>query len=186
MEMRLLAVTSKDPRLLQFFQTATKKDDFFKFIASSRLNKSISDITEEERNRTKRIAYACVYGVGAKALAKDLEVSEDEAAKYQQNFFYKFPKIKEFRETTIATARRQGYITTISKRRRLLPEINSQDFAMKGYAERQAVNSLIQGTAADLMKTAMLNIHHTLKEVRRIFFLTELTENRNICVNNAA
>jgi len=162
-ELRLMAHACADPKLIEFFRN--KQDqDFFKWLGVNYLGKKLEDIDEKERKKIKGLVYACIYGVGAKQLSKNIGVTEKEAQNLMNSFFYRFPKIKEFRENTIAFAKKFGYITTFSKRRRLFPDINNPQFQLRSAAERQAVNSVIQGTGADLIKMSLLLIEKQLRE----------------------
>jgi len=173
MELRLLAHECGDPKLLEFFRDSshdnlsnnnTSPTDFFKYLASHWLSKPMEFVDDHERQHVKTITYGAIYGIGAKALGKSIGVDEKEASRLMKSFFEKFPKIQEFKERTVRSARQLGFITTLSKRRRLLPGIHSTSFGQRSYAERQAVNSIIQGTGADLVKNAIILVNESIQK----------------------
>eukprot|EP01114_Cavostelium_apophysatum_P001845 TRINITY_DN11625_c0_g1_i1.p1 TRINITY_DN11625_c0_g1~~TRINITY_DN11625_c0_g1_i1.p1 ORF type:complete len:1080 (+),score=278.54 TRINITY_DN11625_c0_g1_i1:64-3240(+) len=153
LEMRILAHMSKDQYLLQFFR---EKQDIHKLIASRWLGKPPEKVSKEEREQAKRIVYGILYGIGPSALADMLEISIKEASKFIDTFLGKFPSVQKFLSDTIATARREKSIKTLVQRRRLLPDINHHEMSKRKRSERQATNSVIQGTAADVVKLAMV------------------------------
>lgn len=168
LELRILAHLSKDKRLTKVLNSG---GDVFKSIASVWRSKPIEEITDEERQQSKQvvidtntvdfndfvsqIVYGMIYGKGEKSLAEDLEVTEAEAKDFMDSFIGRYEGVKQFIAKTIEECREKGYCETLSGRRRYLPHIQSQNMALRAKAERQAVNSTIQGSAADLVKTAM-------------------------------
>ena len=155
LELRVLAHLSGDKRLKEILN---RDGDVFKLIACQWLNKSVDQITKSERQQAKSICYGMVYGIGSKALAEQLKVTEEDAAKFMDGFLSQFPTVKTYVEKTVEFCRNSGYITTYSGRRRRLPAIHSTNPAARCQAERQAVNSSIQGSAADIVKMAMIAI----------------------------
>ncbi|KYQ93789.1 DNA polymerase theta short isoform [Tieghemostelium lacteum] len=157
-ELRILSHFSRDQNLIGFFEQET---DVIRLVACHWLNKpSPQDITDQERERTKRIVYGIVYGIGAKSLGAILKVSEQEAAIFKNQFLNKFPGIKSFIENTHADAKLHKFVKTLDGRVRLLPEINNvNDPRAQAQAKRQSVNTIIQGSASDLIKKAMKKIN---------------------------
>ncbi|MEK6567667.1 MAG: DNA polymerase, partial [Candidatus Omnitrophota bacterium] len=119
-------------------------------------------VSDEMRETAKRINFGIVYGMGSFGLAKDLEIPVNVAQDFIDNYFLRYPKVNKFIASQIALAKDTGFVTTILGRRRHLPEINNKNSSLRSFAERQAVNSPIQGSAADLIKLAMINIHQAL------------------------
>ena len=155
LELRLLAHLSGDKRLREVLNS---DGDVFKLIACQWLRKSVDQVTKFERQQAKSICYGMVYGIGARALAEQLKVTEEDAVQFMDNFLSQFPMVKTYVEKTVEYCRNHGYITTYSGRRRRLPAIHSTNAATRSQAERQAVNSTIQGSAADIVKMAMIAI----------------------------
>eukprot|EP01119_Soliformovum_irregulare_P019643 TRINITY_DN6268_c0_g1_i1.p1 TRINITY_DN6268_c0_g1~~TRINITY_DN6268_c0_g1_i1.p1 ORF type:complete len:322 (-),score=139.70 TRINITY_DN6268_c0_g1_i1:39-1004(-) len=154
-EMRILAHMSHDPYLLQFFN---EEQDIHRLIAGRWLGKKPEEVSSEERERAKRIVYGILYGMGAPSLAAILEVTLGEAATFIDTFLGKFPGVALFLEQTIKAAKEKKFIKTLFGRRRIFPDIHSKNKSLERRSERQAVNSVIQGTAADVVKLAMIEI----------------------------
>lgn len=155
LELRLLAHLSGDKRLREVLNS---DGDVFKLIACQWLSKNVDQVTKFERQQAKSICYGMVYGIGAKALSEQLKVTEEDAVQFMDSFLSQFPTIKTYVEKTVEYCRNHGYITTYSGRRRRLPAIHSTNAATRSQAERQAVNSTVQGSAADIVKMAMIAI----------------------------
>ena len=155
LELRILAHLSGDKRLREVLNS---NGDVFKLIACHWLNKSVEQVTKSERQQAKSICYGMVYGIGARALAEQLKVTDEDALQFMDSFMAQFPSVKAYVEKTVDFCRNNGYITTYSGRRRRLPAIHSTNAAARSQAERQAVNSSIQGSAADIVKMAMIAI----------------------------
>ena len=172
LELRLLAHLSGDKKLCNFLNHG---GDAFRMIAGEWLSIDASNVTDIQRQHTKQMCYGMVYGIGAKALGEQLGVSEDEAYKFMDSFKSKYPQLKKFISTTISECRDKGYIETILGRKRFLPQINSPDLNKRAHAERQAVNSTIQGSAADLVKTAMIKVENELNKSGLVTCLSKLT-----------
>ncbi|XP_066024772.1 DNA polymerase nu-like isoform X3 [Pocillopora verrucosa] len=156
-ELRLLSHLSEDPSLVQIFNDK-QCEDVFTTLASQWLGKSCKEIQLHERERTKRIVYSVIYGVGSEKLGQTLKVSAEEAKGFMESFLGRFPRIKEFTRSSIESCQRKGYVSTILNRRRWLPHIKSFDFTQRSQAERQAVNFIVQGSAADICKAAMIQV----------------------------
>jgi len=162
-ELRIMAHLSGDQRLLETFE---KNLDIHAATAAEIFGIPLEEVTENHRRKAKEINFGIMYGMGKYGLSSRLDISVEEAEQYIENYFRKYPGVKTFIEKTIEEARRKGYVTTLMNRRRYLPEINSSNRRMREFAERTAINTPIQGTAADLIKVAMINIHRALKKKR--------------------
>ncbi|CAK6433353.1 unnamed protein product, partial [Pipistrellus nathusii] len=156
-ELRILAHLSGDPGLLTLFQ-APEGDDVFSALAARWKDIPTERVTHADREQTKRVVYAVVYGAGKERLAACLGVPVPEAARFLESFLQKYQKIKDFAQATIAQCHQTGYVASIMGRRRPLPWIHAQNQQLRAQAERQAVNFVVQGSAADLCKMAMIHI----------------------------
>lgn len=174
LELRLLAHLSNDEKLCRFLN---QSGDAFRMIAGEWLSKDPSNISDMQRQQTKQMCYGMVYGIGAKALGAQMGVSEEEAYQFIDSFKSKYPHLKKFITTTINGCRDKGHVVTIKGRKRFLPHINSTDINKRAQAERQAVNSTIQGSAADLVKLAMINVDKELQRSGMITSLPQLESN---------
>ncbi|XP_037336758.2 DNA polymerase nu [Pungitius pungitius] len=155
-ELRLLAHLSADPELLRIF--LNPQADVFTMLASQWKGVSEGEVTSEDREHAKRIVYSVVYGAGRERLSGILGVSAEQASRFQDGFLQAYRDVHAFIQRTIQQCRKQGYVLSIMGRRRTLPNINSPDWAVRMQAERQAVNFVVQGSAADLCKMAMIRI----------------------------
>ena len=158
-ELRLFAHYSGDSALLEAFRMG---QDIHSRTASEILGVAMSDVTQDMRRIAKAINFGIIYGMGAKKLADELNIDNKTAKEYIESYYNRYRGVVRYRETMVEQARNQGYVTTLFNRRRYLPEINSDNNRIKADAERIAVNTPIQGTAADLIKMAMINIHSRL------------------------
>jgi DNA polymerase-1 len=158
-ELRVLAHLSGDPSLIQTF---LEDLDIHTRTASEILGLPPEEITPEMRRKAKAVNFGIIYGISAFGLAQDIGVSNAEAKRYIDGYFARYPKVREFIDRTISQARDSGLVTTLLGRRRYIPELTSGNAAVRGFGERTAVNTPIQGTAADLIKLAMINIHRQL------------------------
>ncbi|XP_046513000.1 DNA polymerase nu isoform X4 [Equus quagga] len=156
-ELRILAHLSGDPELLKLFQES-ERDDVFSTLTSQWKDIPSERVTHVEREQTKKVVYSVVYGAGKERLAACLGVTVQEAARFLESFLQKYKKIKDFAQATIARCQQTGYVASIMGRRRPLPRIRAQDQQLRAQAERQAVNFVVQGSAADLCKMAMIHI----------------------------
>lgn len=159
-ELRILAHVSGDEKLIESF---IKGEDIHTRTASEVFGVPLEKVTPEMRNRAKAVNFGIIYGISDFGLAQSLNISTKEAKEYIENYFKRYPKVKEFIDETIKKAKTLGYVTTIFNRRRYLPEISSRNFNLRSFAERAAVNSPIQGSAADIIKLAMVKIYRELK-----------------------
>ena len=158
-EPRILAHLSQDPRLLAVF---AKGDDIHMATAMEIFERPANQITRDMRRAAKTVVFGIVYGISPFGLSQNIGVSQAEAKTYIDTFFEKFAAVRALMDRNIAEGREKGYTTTILGRRRPIPELQSSDPAQRGFGERMAVNSPIQGSAADLIKVAMINVHHVL------------------------
>ncbi|XP_025146323.1 DNA polymerase nu [Bubalus bubalis] len=156
-ELRILAHLSGDPELLKLFQES-ERDDVFSTLTSQWKDISPERVTHADREQTKKVVYAVVYGAGKERLAACLGVPVQEAARFLESFLQKYKKIKDFTQATIARCQQTGYVESIMGRRRPLPRIRAHDPQLRAQAERQAANFVVQGSAADLCKMAMIRI----------------------------
>ena len=155
-EVRILSHMSGDKELIAMFHE--DEVDIYKQMSSALTGKKIDDVTTEERSISKQVTLAILYGMGVAQVAKKLNVDKQKAYYFFNSFFRRFRGVKKWIEETKIFARSNGYVCTISGRRRYLTDICSTDDAKKSQAERQAVNSIIQGSAADLIKMAMIKV----------------------------
>ena len=161
LELRILAHVSGDKKLKRFLNS---DGDVFKMIAGEWLGLSADEVSEKQRQETKQVCYGMVYGIGAKALGEQLGIIEEDASQFMETFKSKYPTMKKFLTKTVQECRDKGYVTTLLGRKRFLQSIHSPNIHARNQAERQAVNTTIQGSAADLVKTAMVNIDKRLLE----------------------
>jgi DNA polymerase-1 len=160
-ELRIVAHLSGDPVLIEAFQ---KGEDIHKKTASVIFGLSMEEVTGNMRSRAKAINFGIIYGMGPQRLANETGLSLDEAKRFIETYFEKHPKVHRFIEKTIAEAREKGYVTTLLGRRRLIPEITSATPYIRAGAENIAINTPIQGTAADLIKKAMIRIQDEIEK----------------------
>ena len=158
-EPRILAHLSHDPRLLAVF---AKGEDIHMATAMEIFGLPSSQITRDMRRAAKTVVFGIVYGISPFGLSQNIGVSQAEAKKYIDTFFEKFAAVRALMDRNIAEGKEKGYTTTILGRRRPIPELQSGDPVQRGFGERMAVNSPIQGSAADLIKVAMINVHKAL------------------------
>ena len=121
-------------------------------------------VTDLQRRNAKAVNFGIVYGISSFGLSQDLSISKKEAAEYIEQYFQTYPKVKEYLDRLVEDAKRDGYVTTMFGRRRPIPELSSSNFVQRSFGERVAMNSPIQGTAADIMKIAMVNCWKALKD----------------------
>lgn len=155
-ELRVLAHYSKDPTLITAFVEGA---DIHKRTASLLYEKNQEDITADERRNAKTINFGLIYGMGPQKLAQELNTTLTEAKKFIERYFEHLQAIKKFYEQVEHSVKEHGYVTTIAGRRRLLPDIHSENTQLQALARRQAINTIIQGSAADIIKIAMITVH---------------------------
>lgn len=160
-ELRIMAHLSGDPHMIEAFQ---KGQDIHAATAAKIYKEKLEDVTREQRSKAKTANFGIIYGISVFGLAERLNVDRKEAKELIDGYFENYPKVKEYMDHSIQIAREKGYIETIFKRKRYLPDINSRNAVVRGYAERNAINAPIQGSAADIIKVAMINIYRRFKE----------------------
>ncbi|MBU2445624.1 MAG: DNA polymerase I [Bacteroidetes bacterium] len=154
-ELRIMAHICEDKNLIAAFENDL---DIHTNTASLIYNCSIKDVTPEMRRKAKEVNFGILYGIGAYGLKVRLGIAQSEAKEIIDKYFKKYPKVQEYLDSTIEFARKNGFVETLMKRRRYLPNINSKNFSVRSFEERAAINMPIQGTAADMIKIAMNNI----------------------------
>ena len=162
-ELRILAHLSGDDNMIDAF---LQSHDIHAATAARIYKKAIEEVTRDERTQAKRANFGIVYGITVFGLAEQLNISRDDARQLIDGYFASFPAVQRYIETAKAKARQQGYAETLFGRRRYLPDINSRNATVRGFAERNAVNAPIQGTAADIIKIAMGRIFRRFQEER--------------------
>jgi DNA polymerase I len=160
-ELRLMAHLSGDPAFIEAF---LQGGDIHRQTAALIFNVAADAVTPEMRARAKTINFATIYGQGPFALSRQLNISMEDARSFIARYFERFAGVRAFLDQQIRLAREQGYVETIFKRRRYIPEIRDRNFNMRAYGERNAQNSPLQGSAADLIKVAMTRIHHAIRD----------------------
>jgi len=160
-ELRIMAYLSGDERLLAAFKSG---EDIHRATAAEVFGTATDAVTPGQRRSAKAINFGLIYGMSAFGLARQLGIERDAAQAYVDLYFARYPGVKAFMDKTRAAAREQGYVETVFGRRLYLPEINSQNAQRRQYAERTAINAPMQGTAADIIKRAMLSLDHWLTE----------------------
>ncbi|NLK37146.1 MAG: DNA polymerase I [Epulopiscium sp.] len=160
-ELRVLAHISRDETLINAFH---QNQDIHRLTASQVFNVPFDEVTSLQRSNAKAVNFGIVYGIGAFSLSQDLNITRKEAEQYIEGYFQKYPKIKTYMDKTIADATEKGYVSTLWGRRRAMPELQSNQFMQRAFGERVAMNMPIQGSAADIIKMAMIRVHKALKE----------------------
>lgn len=159
-ELRIMASLSEDPGMMEAFQQG---QDIHRATAAKVFGVPFEDVDGDMRAKAKMVNFGIIYGISAFGLAQRLGIRRGEAAEIIQAYFEKYPKVKEYMDSSIEEARANGYAKTIMGRRRYLPDINSANNTLKSFAERNAINTPVQGSAADLIKLAMIEIHKEMK-----------------------
>ncbi len=160
-ELRVLAHMSGDEQLIEAYQTDA---DIHRITASKVFHTPFEEVTQLQRRNAKAVNFGIVYGISSFGLSQDLSITRKEAAAYIEQYFATYPGIKKFLDDTVAKAKEKGYVDTMFGRRRPVPELSSSNFMQRSFGERIAMNSPIQGTAADIIKIAMIRVHNRLKE----------------------
>jgi DNA polymerase-1 len=161
-ELRIIAHLSGDEGMIEAF---SQKQDIHAATAAKIYGIELADVTSDMRRNAKSVNFGIIYGMSAFGLSEQLQIPRAEAGEIIKQYFIKYPRVKEYMDLSIERARENGYVETIMGRRRNLPDINSTNATVRGYAERNAINAPIQGTAADIIKLAMINIHADLKRL---------------------
>lgn len=161
-ELRILAHMSDDENLIAAYNS---DEDIHRITASQVFNTPLNEVTKAQRSNAKAVNFGIVYGISSFGLSQDLSISKKEAAKYIEKYFETYPKVHEFLNGLVSSAKEKGYSVTMFKRRRPIPELSSSNFKQRSFGERVAMNAPIQGTAADIIKLAMIGVYHKLKEL---------------------
>ena len=159
-ELRVMAHLSQDPQMMEVFREGK---DLHAATAANIYKKPIEEVTRDERTKSKRANFGIIYGITVFGLAERLDIPRDEAKMLIDGYFATFPQVHDYMEKAKEVARQKGYVTTLFGRRRYLPDINSHNATVRGFAERNAINAPIQGTAADIIKVAMIHIFKRFK-----------------------
>ena len=160
-ELRVMAHLSKDENMIRVFREGK---DLHAATAANIYKKGIEEVSRDERTKSKRANFGIIYGITVFGLAERLDIPRDEAKMLIDGFFETFPQVHDYMEKSKEVARQKGYVTTLFGRRRYLPDINSQNATVRGFAERNAINAPIQGTAADIIKVAMIRIFQRFQQ----------------------
>lgn len=141
-------------------------EDIHTVTASQVFGVRTDEVTKEQRSSAKAVNFGIVYGISSFGLSQDLSISRKEAAEYIEQYFHTYPGIKAFLDNTVESAKEQGYVKTLFGRRRPMPELKAANFMQRSFGERVAMNAPIQGTAADVIKKAMIGVDRRLKEAQ--------------------
>ena len=158
-ELRILAHMSEDAQLIEAYRM---EEDIHRITASKVFHTPFEEVTDLQRRNAKAVNFGIVYGISSFGLSQDLSISKKEAAEYIEQYFGTYPGVKRFLDHMVAEAKEKGYVTTMYGRRRPIPELSSNNFMQRSFGERVAMNSPIQGTAADIMKIAMIRVWERL------------------------
>ena len=162
-ELRILACIAQDELLLESFRHG---QDVHARTASEVFGVPLDEVSSQMRSKAKAVNFGIVYGISDFGLATQLQVTRKEAAGYIESYFARYTGVKKYMEDIVATAREQGYVSTLMGRRRYLPDIRHSNFNLRSFAERTAINTPIQGTAADIMKKAMIDVQRALEKAQ--------------------
>lgn len=160
-ELRVLAHMSGDEQLIEAYKM---DEDIHRITASKVFHTPFEEVTDLQRRNAKAVNFGIVYGISSFGLSQDLSISKKEAAEYIEQYFATYPGVKAFLDKQVEDAKKEGYVTTMFGRRRPIPELSSNNFMQRSFGERVAMNSPIQGTAADIIKIAMIKVWRRLKE----------------------
>ena len=159
-ELRILAHMSGDKRLIEAYHQA---QDIHRITASQVFHTPFEEVTPLQRRNAKAVNFGIVYGISAFGLSEDLSITRKEALDYINQYFETYPGVKSFLDHLVSSAREEGYVSTLYGRRRPVPELSSSNFMQRSFGERVAMNSPIQGTAADIIKIAMVGVDRRLR-----------------------
>ncbi|HBM75706.1 MAG TPA: DNA polymerase I, partial [Clostridiaceae bacterium] len=160
-ELRVLAHIAGDPNLIDAFY---KKLDIHKKTASEVFNVPLEDVTPLMRSRAKAVNFGIIYGISDYGLSRGLHISRKEAKLYIDSYLNRYSGVKKYMDEIVKKAKKDGFVTTILNRRRYIPEIKSSNFNVRSFGERLAMNTPIQGSAADIIKIAMVRVYKALKK----------------------
>ena len=156
-----MADMSGDDSMISAFQSG---EDIHRATAAKIYHEEIANVTADQRRNAKTANFGIIYGISAFGLATRLGISRTEAKELIDGYFRSYPKVKEYMERSIESARENGYVTTVMGRKRMLPDIHSRNSVVRSYAERNAINAPLQGSAADIIKLAMVDIYREMTE----------------------
>ncbi|MCR4806177.1 MAG: DNA polymerase I [Lachnospiraceae bacterium] len=159
-ELRIMAHMSCDAKLIEAYNSEA---DIHRITASNVFHVPFDEVTDQQRRNAKAVNFGIIYGISSFGLSQDLSISMKEAKSFIERYFETYPDVKIFVDSLVKGAKDQGYVTTMFKRRRPIPELKSGNFMQRSFGERVAMNAPIQGTAADIMKIAMINVHKRMK-----------------------
>jgi DNA polymerase-1 len=159
-ELRIMAHMSGDEKLIEAYN---KEADIHRITASEVFHIPFDEVTDQQRRNAKAVNFGIIYGISSFGLSQDLSITVKEAKSFIARYFETYPKVKEFVDSLVAGAKKDGYVTTMFGRRRPVPELSSGNFVQRSFGERVAMNAPIQGTAADIMKIAMIRVLRRLK-----------------------
>ena len=159
-ELRILAHMSGDEKLIEAYNMA---EDIHKITASQVFGVPLDEVTDQQRRNAKAVNFGIIYGISSFGLSQDLSISKKEADNYIKQYFETYPSIKAYIDGLVSSAKEKGYSVTMYNRRRPIPELSSSNFMQRSFGERVAMNAPIQGTAADIIKLAMINVYNALK-----------------------
>jgi DNA polymerase-1 len=160
-ELRIIASISEDKGMIEAFNNSL---DIHAATASKIFDVEINDVNKDMRRKAKTVNFGIIYGISAFGLSERLNIPRGEASNIIKQYFDKYPGIRKYMENTVNFAKEHGYVKTLKGRKRYIRDINSRNNTVRGYAERNAINAPIQGTAADMIKIAMINIHKKFLE----------------------
>ena len=162
-ELRVLAHMSDDERLIEAYK---QEQDIHKITASQVFHTPLEEVTNAQRSNAKAVNFGIVYGISSFSLGQDLNITKKEADVYIKKYFETYPRVKEFLDNLVEEGKKNGYVTSLFNRRRPIPELSSSNFMQRSFGERVAMNSPIQGTAADIIKIAMIRTNQKLKDLK--------------------
>ncbi len=160
-ELRIMAHMSNDENLIDAYNS---EQDIHKITAAKVFKTPLDEVTQTMRNNAKAVNFGIIYGISSFGLSQDLSISKKEASEYIKQYFETYPSVKKYLDDTVEFAKEHGYVKTLFGRIRPIPELKSSNFMQRAFGERVAMNSVIQGTAADIMKIAMINVYKQLSE----------------------
>ena len=160
-ELRVLAHMSEDANLIQAYREA---QDIHRMTASQVFHIPFEEVTSLQRRNAKAVNFGIVYGISSFGLSQDLSITTKEASEYIESYFETYPGVKQFLDRQVQQAKEQGYVTTMFGRKRPVPELSSSNYMQRSFGERVAMNSPIQGTAADIIKIAMVKVSESLHQ----------------------
>ena len=162
-ELRIIAGLSKDESMINAFKN---NQDIHTETASKIFKTSFEEVSRDMRNKAKMVNFGIIYGISAFGLSQRLSIKRTEAKEIIDNYFIQYPMVKKYMDSNIEFAKEKGYVETIFQRKRFLPNINSANGIMRGFDERNAINAPVQGSAADIIKLAMIKIHSEISRLK--------------------